>query len=141
MEVGYHPAAAMWLEEIAADEELIEVFGEVMALIGALEQLGRSLEGEETSPIVSSQYDMHELRRTPPSATAPYALHPPIIRILYAFFRSPRPDPVAVILLGGDKAKLGEDWYRTNVPASERRLEEYARRHPELKPIRRRRTR
>ncbi len=56
------PSRSDVVEEIAADEELIEVFGEVMALIGALEQLGRSLEGEETSPIVSSQYDMHELR-------------------------------------------------------------------------------
>ena len=86
-----------------------------MALIGALERYGRSLEGEETSPIVSSKYDMHELRRTPPSATLPYADEPPVIRILYAFCRRRGDNPIAVILLGGDSSDRPEDWYRSNV--------------------------
>jgi len=76
VEIQYHPAAEKWLAEIATDVELVEVFGEVMALITALEKYGRSLEGEETSPIVSSRFDMHELRRTPPSTTLPYAEGP-----------------------------------------------------------------
>lgn len=140
MEIQYHPAAEKWLAEIATDVELVEVFGEVMALITALEKYGRSLEGEETSPIVSSRFDMHELRRTPPSTTLPYAEGPPVIRILYAFCQRQNAGPVAVILLGGDKADLGEDWYLSNVPVSERRLEEYVRRHDELKPLGRRST-
>ena len=88
----------------------------------------------------SSRFDMHELRRTPPSETLPYAEGPPVIRILYAFCQRQNAGPVAVILLGGDKADLGEDWYLSNVPVSERRLEEYVRRHDELKPLGRRST-
>jgi hypothetical protein len=140
VEIQYHPAAEMWLAEFASDEELIDVFGEIMALITALERYGRSLEGEETSPIVSSRFDMHELRRTPPSETLPYADSPPVIRVLYAFCQRQTADPVAVILLGGDKADLGEDWYLSNVPVSERRLEEFVRRNNELKPLGRRST-
>ena len=138
MEVTYHPAASNWLELFAGDEELIEVFGELMALIGALEAFGISLEGDETRPIVSSKYEMHELRRTPPSATLPYADKPPVIRILYAFCRRRDQGPVAVILLGGDKSELGEAWYLSNVAVAERRLEEYAQRYPQLKPMMRR---
>ncbi len=63
-----------------------------------------------------------------------------MIRILYAFCQRQNAGPVAVILLGGDKADLGEDWYLSNVPVSERRLEEYVRRHDELKPLGRRST-
>ena len=138
MEIRYHPAADGWLRKIASDTEWAEVFGELMALIGALERYGRSLEGEETSPIVSSKYDMHELRRTPPSATLPYADEPPVIRILYAFCRRRGDNPIAVILLGGDKSDRPEDWYRSNVAVAERRLEEYVRRDPELEAMRRR---
>jgi hypothetical protein len=138
VEIQYHPTAEKWFVEIASDEDFVEVFGDVMALIGALERYGRNLGGEETSPIVSSRYDMHELRRTPPSATVPYAVGPPVIRVLYAFCRRQNSDPIAVILLGGDKAELGEDWYRSNVAVAERRLEEYARRHSNLELLGRR---
>ena len=141
MEIVYHPAADRWLGAIGSDAELVEVFCELMALIGALERYGRSLEGEETSPIVSSRYDMHELRRTPPSTTLPYADAPPVIRILYAFCRRQTKDPLAVILLGGDKSQLGDDWYLTNVAIAEGRLEEYVRRYPELEAVRRRKQR
>jgi hypothetical protein len=90
VEIQYHPAAEKWLVGIASDEDFVEVFGDVMALIAALEKYGRGLEGEETNPIMSSRYDMHELRRTPPSTTVPYADGPPVIRILYAFCRRPQ---------------------------------------------------
>lgn len=138
MEILYHPAAGQWLTEIASDDELIEVFGEIMALITALEKYGRSLDGEETRPIVSSRFDMHELRRTPPSETLPYADSPPVIRVLYAFCQRHNGVPVAVILLGGDKAELGEDWYLSNVPVADGRLDQYVKRHNGLRPIGRR---
>jgi hypothetical protein len=44
MEVRYHPFFEQWLVELAEADE--EVFGEVMALLSALEQHGRDLEDE-----------------------------------------------------------------------------------------------
>ena len=85
MEVRYHPLFERWLVELAEADE--EIFGEVMALLTALEMHGRDLDPEdreESHPVVTSRYDMHALRRTPPSEAAPYAIGPPVLRILYA---------------------------------------------------------
>jgi hypothetical protein len=54
---------------------------------------------------------MHALRRTPPSATTPYADRPPVLRVLYAYCRRPSGELVAVVLIGGDKTDLGNRWY------------------------------
>jgi len=69
VEVRYHPSFEKWLA--GADEE---IFGEVMALLTALEEHGRDLDDErweEFHPVVTSRFDMHALRRTPPSEAAP----------------------------------------------------------------------
>ncbi|GAC1312102.1 MAG: hypothetical protein NVSMB16_08980 [Acidimicrobiales bacterium] len=66
MEVQYHPLFQRWLSELAETDE--EIFGEVMALLTALEDHGRDLEDgrrDESHPVVTSRFDMHALRRTP----------------------------------------------------------------------------
>jgi len=135
MEVRYHPLFERWLLELAEADE--EIFGEVMALLTALETHGRDLDDErreESHPVVTSRFDMHALRRTPPSEAAPYADRPPVLRILYAVCTDSTGE-TAVVLLGGDKTALGNTWYRTNVTEAEVRLDQYARQHPDTTPI------
>jgi hypothetical protein len=65
VDVRYHPLFERWLNELAEADE--EIFGEVMALLTALELHGRDLEDErrdESHPVVTSRFDMHALRRT-----------------------------------------------------------------------------
>lgn len=136
VEVRYHPLFERWLAELAEADE--EVFGEVMALLSALETHGRDLDDErreESHPVVTSRFDMHALRRTPPSEAAPYADRPPVLRILYAFCRTSGREEVAVVLLGGDKTALGNNWYPANISEAEARLDRYARHHSDTTPI------
>ncbi|MDQ6909357.1 MAG: hypothetical protein M3Z84_01005 [Actinomycetota bacterium] len=135
MEIRYHPLFERWLIELADANE--EVFGEVMALLTALEVHGRSLDDEtqEAHPVVTSRYDMHALRRTPPSETAPYATQPPIVRMLYSYCTDSAGEEVAVVLLGGDKTRLGNLWYPPNINEAQHRLDHYCRRQTDLDPI------
>jgi hypothetical protein len=136
VEVRYHPLFERWLAELAEVDE--EIFGEVMALLTALETHGRDLDDErreESHPVVTSRDDMHALRRTPPSEAAPYADRPPVLRILYAVCRTPDRGEVAVVLLGGDKTALGNNWYPANLTEAEARLDQHARQHPDTTPI------
>ncbi len=136
MEVRYHPLFERWLAELAEADE--EIFGEVMALLTALETHGRDLDDErreESHPVVTSRYDMHALRRTPPCEAAPYADRPPVLRILYAICRTADRNEVAVVLLGGDKTALGNNWYPANLTEAEARLGQYARQHSDTTPI------
>ena len=74
------------ITELCEKPEAMETAGEVMALLGALEEHGRDLEGEATDdpshPIVVSRYHTFALRRTPPTAYTPYADAPPVIQTL-----------------------------------------------------------
>jgi hypothetical protein len=136
VDVRYHPLFERWLAELADADE--EVFGEVMALLTALEEHGRDLDDEsreESHPVVTSRYDMHALRRTPPSEAAPYAVAPPVLRILYAICRTSGGAEVAVALLGGDKTVLGNSWYPVNLNEAEARLDDYCRQHTDASPI------
>jgi hypothetical protein len=136
VEVRYHPLFERWLAELADTDE--EVFGEVMALLTALESHGRDLDDEsreESHPVVTSRYDMHTLRRTPPSEAAPYAVGPPVLRILYAICRTFGRAEVAVVLLGGDKTALGNNWYPVNLNEAEARLDSYCQQHADASPI------
>jgi len=136
LEVRYHPLFERWLVELADADE--EIFGEVMALLTALEVHGRELDDErreESHPVVTSRYDMHALRRSPPSEAAPYATGPPVLRILYAICRKATGDEVAVVLLGGNKTTLGNNWYPVNVNEAEARLDSYCRQHADTSPI------
>lgn len=72
VEVRYHPLFERWLAELAEADE--EVFGEVMALLSALETHGRDLDDErreESHPVVTSRFDMHALRRPHPLKPRP----------------------------------------------------------------------
>ena len=97
------PLFERWLTELAEADE--EIFGEVMALLNALETYGRDLDDEsreESHPVVTSRYDLHALRRTPPTDSTPYAIAPPVLRILYAVCQTAAGPEIAVALLGGD---------------------------------------
>jgi hypothetical protein len=136
VEIRYHPLFERWLGELAEADE--EVFGEVMALLTALEVHGRALEEEvreESHPIVTARYDLHALRRTPPTESTPYATGPPVLRIVYGYCRAKSGDELAVVLIGGDKATLGNVWYPRHINEAEARLDQYCRNHRELQPI------
>lgn len=135
MDLRYHPLFERWLLALAEADE--EIFGEVMALLTALETHGRDLDDErreESHPVVTSRYDMHALRRTPPSEAAPYADRPPVLRVLYAICRASDGGEVAVVLLAGDKTVLGNNWYPANLTEVEARLDNYCRQHPGTSP-------
>jgi hypothetical protein len=55
-------------------------------------------------------------------STSPYAVNPPVIRVLYGFVDKGDGQLAAVLLIGGDKTKLQNDWYLLNVGEAERRL-------------------
>ena len=136
MEIPYHPLFERWLVELAGVDE--EIFGEVMASLTALEDHGRDLDDErreESHPVVTSRYDMQALRRTPPTEATPYANGPPVLRILYAISRQAAGGEVAIVLLGGDKTALGNNWYPVNLNEAESRLDNYCRQHTATSPI------
>jgi hypothetical protein len=88
-----HPLFDRWLGQLAANDDLLEVFGEVLALLEALDTYGRELEDdgqEESHRVVTSMCDMHALRRAPPSVAAPYADEPPVLRISTSGARTSR---------------------------------------------------
>jgi len=52
------------------------------------------------------------LRRTPPTLATPYAYSPPVLRIPDVWFIDKATGgEVAVMMLMGDKAGVGNDWY------------------------------
>jgi hypothetical protein len=137
MEVELYPDVDLWLAQVQLFD--VDVYVEVVALIDAVRSLGRSLGDPESHPVVTSKHDMHALRRTPPSATAPYADRPPVIRILYAFCRRTiQGETIAVVLIGGDKTVEGNRWYPPNIAEAERRLLIYSGQH-KLTPLTRKR--
>lgn len=84
---------------------------------------------------MTSRYDMHALRRVPPTAATPYAVGPPVLRILYAVCRTAAGGEVAVALVGGDKTRLGNSWYPANLAEAEHRLDQHCRHHPDTSSI------
>lgn len=67
MELRYHPLFDRWLTELAEGDE--EIFGEVMALIVALEQHGRELDDDRPNIAEAQtrleQYARHRTDLTP----------------------------------------------------------------------------
>jgi hypothetical protein len=135
VEVELYPDVDRWLIEVEQFD--LDVYAEIVALIDAVQRFGRNLGDPESHPVVTSKFDMHALRRTPPSSMAPYADGPPVIRVLYAFCRQQSGNPVVVVLLGGDKTELGNRWYPSNIAEAERRLQIHAGQR-RLTPLRRR---
>ena len=112
-----------WLEELATADH--EIFAEVVALINAIDEHGR-LGDPHSHPVVTSRFDLHALRRTPATDLTPYATGPPVIRILYAYAMN-KNETVAVVLLGGDKTDMQNNWYPANINTAEHRLEQWCR--------------
>ncbi len=139
MEVRLHPLFRRWLDELAEQEagevDWFEVYVEVMALIAALGEFGRELGDPESHPVVSTSYDIHALRRAPPTSTTPYADGPPVLRILYGFVTSNDGEEIAVVAVGGDKTALGNTWYQANLTRAQDRIDQWCQHNPGYKPI------
>lgn len=146
VEVRLHPRFQEWLERLAevGDQQgsnpgdRLQVLAEIMALINALERHGRELGDPECHPVVTARYDLHALRRTPPSAAAPYADSPPVLRILFGYVSDGAGREIAVVVVGGDKTRLGNRWYPANVARAQDRIDEWCRRNPGYTPTIRR---
>ena len=118
-EVSFHPKFESQYRALAAQSEssdqLANLFGEISALLRALEDFGHQIEGEQpgdpSHPIVISRFKTFALRRTPPTNYTPYASTPPVIRIPYVWFDQDDGNELAVVMLAGDKAELGNAWY------------------------------
>ena len=138
----YHPKFASQYEALAANaatsEEFMDLFGEVSALLLALEDYGHGIEGEQPDDashlIVTSMYETFALRRTPPSRFTPYAASKPVLRIPYVWFQGPGGEELAVVMLAGDKSDLGNAWYPSIVAQIDgTMIPEWERRKPEHK--------
>ena len=146
--VHYHPRFERLIRQMAAEADHHEsqavIFGEVSALLGALEDYGHEIEGEEPDDpshrVVSSQYELFALRRTPPTRFTYDARLPPVIRIMYAWCDEADGSESAVVWLMGDKSGLGNPWYDGIVQQIETSMiPEWERRHPERRIRMRRR--
>ncbi len=79
--------------------------------------------GDPSHPIVISRLQTFALRRTPPTDYTPYADAPPVIRIAYVWFTDGATnEEVAVVMLMGDKADAGNNWYPSKVNLIETQL-------------------
>lgn len=139
MEVRLHPLFQRWLDLLAQQDDgevdWFDVYVEVMALIAALQEFGRDLGDPESHPVVSASYDLHALRRTPPTETTPYADGPPVLRILYGFVHDGDGTEIAVVAVGGDKSHLGNSWYQANLTRAQDRVDQWCQHNPGYKPI------
>jgi len=120
VEIIYQKDFVSWWMDTANTD--VEVAGDIQALIDALERHGKALGDPESHPVAMSKQGLRALRRTPPTDVTPYAVGPPVIRVLYGFVDKGGGQLAAVLLLGGDKTSLQSDWYPLNVAEAERRL-------------------
>jgi len=133
VDVHLHPLFSRWLDELEKHD--FDVWAEVLALINAVQEFGRALGDPECHPVVVARYDLHALRRTPPSVTTPYAQAPPILRVLFGFVSDDEHREVAVVAIGGDKTTLGNAWYPANVTQAEARIDQWCQQNPTYRPI------
>ena len=83
----YHPTFVRQLRELnvvaVAEDRYLELLGDVVALVRALEEHGHLIEGYQpgdvSHPIVTSRFELFALRRTPPTVYTPYADSPPVL--------------------------------------------------------------
>lgn len=140
VDVFLHPSFDNWLRSLSGEEiddgiDWWEVRAEIAALLMALEIYGRDLGDPECHEVVSTRFDMGALRRTPPTSTTPYAVGPPVLRVLFAFVVDDNGEEAAVVLTGGDKTELGHRWYPPHMTRAEERLEQWCRLHRNYRPI------
>lgn len=140
VDIFLHPLFDNWLRLLSDEDtddgtDWWEVRTEIAALLMALETYGRDLGDPECHEVVSTRFDMGALRRTPPTSTTPYAVGPPVLRILFAFVVDDDGEEAAVVLIGGDKTALGHRWYPPHVTRAEERLEQWCRQYRNYRPI------
>ena len=140
VEIFLHPSFDSWVQTLSGEDtddglDWWEACADIAALLMALETYGRNLGDPECHEVVSTRFDMGALRRTPPTSTTPYAVGPPVLRILFAFVADDEGDEAAVVLIGGDKRELGNRWYPPHVTRAGERLEQWCRHHPDYRPI------
>jgi hypothetical protein len=99
---------ASWLDSLPDEEYAL-----VATAIDMLEMRGPTLGRPWVDKIQQSR--LHNLKELRPRSTS--------IRVLFAF----DPRRTAILLLGGNKAGLWNNWYLTWVPVAERLYEEYLR--------------
>ena len=129
----------------------MDLFSEVTALLGALEEFGHDIEEDShhpdaiSHPVVTSRYRTFALRRTPPTRATPYADSPPVLRIPYVWFidwfiDTTSSGDVAVVMLMGDKTEAGNYWYPRIVDMFDNAsmVSEWERTHPDHRAIVRR---
>ncbi len=58
-------------------------------------------------------------------------------RLLYGYVRHHSGPDTAVLAVGGDKTRLGNDWYPANITQAEVRIDQWCRQHPGYKPVQR----
>lgn len=118
----------------------MDLFSEVTALLGALEEFGHDIEEVShhpdaiSHPVVTSRYQTFALRRTPPTRATPYADSPPVLRIPYVWFTDTTSgEDVAVVMLMGDKTEAGNYWYPriVNMIDNASMVTEWERTHPD----------
>ncbi len=135
--VMYHPTFVRQLRELnavaVAEDRYMELLGDVVALVRALEEHGHHIEGyqpgDASHPIVTSRFELFALRRTPPTIYTPYSDSPPVLRIPYVWFDVEDGGEVAVVMLVGDKTQLGNEWYPSVVKQIESTMIGEWRRH------------
>lgn len=123
MMIFQHDSFYMWLTgQIEGD---YDIGGELVSLITELETEGESLliGHDECHPVVTSPY-LFALRRTPPTNVTPYATRPPVLRMLFSLIEH-EGNVGAVMLLGGDKTRLGNLWYPPNIGEAHLRLQRW----------------
>jgi len=76
--------------------------------------------------LVSSQLGLRTLRRTPATDVTPYAVGPPVLRVIYGFVEMSSNLVAAVLLLGGDKTETENAWYPRSIGEAESRLKLWA---------------
>lgn len=139
-EVRFHPLFVRQFKDLStwaeSSNRRMDLFGEVMALLSALEDYGHEIEGYQSEdashPIVISRFRMFALRRTPPTVHTPYADTPPVLRIPYVWFDRAEGGEIAVVMLIGDKTERARDWYPSAVNQIEgTMIGEWRQRHPD----------
>ena len=141
--VRYHQAFADQLQ--ALEQSNPAAFADVIALVTALRDHGRTIEGDDhgsdpSHPIITSKYDTWALRRTPATYFTPEADGEPVLRIPYVWMEDGEGSTYALVLFIGDKTHLGNRWYPTAVARIENEfLPKWEGQHPGHRPRRQRR--
>ena len=107
--MDFHAACEAWAETL--DQDDLEA---LFAAIAVLRDLGPALGRPLVDTVEGSRHaNMKELR---PGSTGRTE-----IRVLFAFDKK----RAAILLMGGDKSRDWNRWYKTNIPIADQRFDEH----------------